>query len=151
DVATFRIGRMNRQTAITNRFAGIADAQIVNLVTIREPPHDAVHHPRQTGAVGVEADGYDFGARAGMTHRGTVASRVASRSCGATSRVAKNNPSPGIARAGFRGRRWGTVNPASLRCPTSTSMVIFSTFAKENTGSFAGRSSLISRNCPPIS
>ena len=51
DVAAFRIGRINRQTAIADRFAGIADAEIVNLMTVREPPHDVVHHPRQTGAV----------------------------------------------------------------------------------------------------
>src|SRR5882757_736563 len=71
-VTALRIGRMNRQAAIADGFAGIADAQIMNLMTIREPPHDVMHHPRQTGAVGVEADGYDLEAGRGMTHRHVV-------------------------------------------------------------------------------
>src|SRR5262249_30651064 len=67
-VPAFRIGRMNRQTAIADRSAGIADAQIVNLMPVREPPHYGVHHPGQTGAVRIEADGYELDAGAGMTH-----------------------------------------------------------------------------------
>src|SRR4029077_2210120 len=46
DVAAFRIGGIDRQAAITNYLAGIADAKIMDLMAIREPPHDAVHHPR---------------------------------------------------------------------------------------------------------
>ena len=46
DIAAMRIGRVNGQAAIADRLAGIADAEIVDFVTVGEPPHDAVHHPR---------------------------------------------------------------------------------------------------------
>src|SRR5262245_26763481 len=32
NIAAFQIGRMDRQTAVTDRFTGVADTQIVNLV-----------------------------------------------------------------------------------------------------------------------
>src|SRR3954453_23117164 len=69
-VAAFGIGRIDRETAIVDGFAGVADGEIVDLMTIREPPHDVLHHPRQTGAVRVEADGYQ--SNAGSSHRHDV-------------------------------------------------------------------------------
>src|SRR5436189_7353 len=69
-VAALQIGRMKRQAAIADRLAGIADTEIVNLMATAEPPHDAVHYPRQTGAVRVEADGDEL--EAGTTHRHAV-------------------------------------------------------------------------------
>ena len=107
NIAAFQIGRMNCQTAIADRFAGVADAQIVNLVTIREPRHDAVHHPRQTVALRVEADGNEFDA-------GTEDSSAWFVS-GAAARVAKNNPRPSGEPFGLFSLRQVTVNPALLR------------------------------------
>src|SRR5262245_40064286 len=102
DIAAFQIGRMKRQTTIADGFPRKADTQIVNLMAVREPPHDAVHHPRQSGAAGVEADGDEF-------HAG--------------SRFAKNRPSPSSAPSGLLCLRQVTVNPALPRKTTSASIV----------------------------
>jgi hypothetical protein len=60
DIAALRIRGMNCQALVTYCFAGIPNSQIVNLVTIRESPHDAVHYSRQSCAVSVESDGDYF-------------------------------------------------------------------------------------------
>src|SRR5437660_1622085 len=57
NVAAVQIGRINCQTAIADRFPRIADAEIVNLMGVREPPQDTVHHAGQAGALRVESDG----------------------------------------------------------------------------------------------
>ena len=86
DIAALQIGRVNGQSTITDFLAGITDAEIMDLVAIGEPPHDAVHHPRQPGTICVESNSDDL--HAGSRNPGR-------------SRVAKNNPSPSIAPVGL--------------------------------------------------
>src|SRR5215207_6274416 len=140
DIPAFRIGRMDRQTAIAHRLAGVADAEKVNLMAIGEPPHDRVHHPRQTGAGRVIADGDVF-----HTSPGTVCTIAQTCSLGALSRFAKNNPSPSGAPVGRRCLWYVAAKPASLRKRSSTSMVYFAGRSVPKIGSFDRRFSLISR------
>ena len=102
DVAALRIGGIDGQAAVADDLAGVADAEEVDLVPVRQPSHDARHHPRQACSGDVEADRDEpharrcfmqaAGSRRGLASRRTSRAPRARRRAAYACRTSRRSP-----------------------------------------------------------